>query len=71
MNLRQRLIETLILGRPDKIPFGGGIDKRALAAGGEVTRAELLRVIPPLLEEGRFMPGCDHGVPPRYPSQTE
>ena len=44
--------------------FRGGIDKRALAKGGEVMRQELLRVVPPLLEEGGFIPGCDHGVPP-------
>jgi uroporphyrinogen decarboxylase len=46
------------------IAFQGGIDKRALAKGGEVMRAELLRVIPPLLEHGGYIPGCDHGVPP-------
>ena len=44
--------------------FRGGIDKRALAKGGEVMRREVLRVVPPLLEEGGFIPGCDHGVPP-------
>ncbi len=42
----------------------GGIDKRAIAAGGETMRAELLRVIPPLLAEGGYIPGCDHGIPP-------
>lgn len=42
----------------------GGIDKRALAAGGEVMRAEVMRVVPPLLEDSGFIPGCDHGVPP-------
>ncbi len=47
-----------------KIAFGGGIDKRALAVGGETMRNELLRVIPPLLEDGGYLPGCDHGVPP-------
>jgi uroporphyrinogen decarboxylase len=44
--------------------FMGGIDKRALAAGGETLQAEVLRVVPPLLREGGFIPGCDHGVPP-------
>jgi uroporphyrinogen decarboxylase len=44
--------------------YGGGIDKRAIAAGGETMRAEVMRVVPPLLEEGGFIPGCDHGVPP-------
>lgn len=44
--------------------FIGGIDKRALAKGGEVMRREVLRVVPPLLKEGGFIPSCDHGVPP-------
>ncbi len=47
-----------------QMAYHGGIDKRAIAAGGEVMRAEVLRVVPPLLEEGGFIPGCDHGVPP-------
>lgn len=47
-----------------QMAYLGGIDKRALAKGGDVMRAELLRVIPPLLETGGFIPGCDHGVPP-------
>jgi hypothetical protein len=47
-----------------KIAYLAGIDKRAIAAGGETMRSELMRVIPPLLEEGGFIPGCDHGVPP-------
>jgi uroporphyrinogen decarboxylase len=51
-----------VFGR--RMAYHGGLDKRALARGGEAMRAELLRVIPPLLEEGGFIPGCDHGVPP-------
>ncbi len=47
-----------------QIAYEGGIDKRALAKGGGVMRQELLRVIPPLLESGGYIPGCDHGVPP-------
>jgi len=47
-----------------KMAFEGGIDKRAIAAGGKIMETELLRVVPPLLEEGGFIPGCDHGVPP-------
>jgi uroporphyrinogen decarboxylase len=47
-----------------RMAYLGGLDKRALAAGGETMRAELLRVVPTLLEEGGFIPGCDHGVPP-------
>jgi len=44
--------------------YHGGIDKRAIAAGGEAMRAEVLRVITPLFVDGGFLPGCDHGVPP-------
>jgi uroporphyrinogen decarboxylase len=47
-----------------KIAYLGGVDKRAIAAGGEVMEAEVMRVVPPLLKEGGFIPGCDHGVPP-------
>ncbi|NLA59125.1 MAG: hypothetical protein GX855_09540 [Firmicutes bacterium] len=47
-----------------KMAYIGGLDKRALAAGGKVMEQELMRVVPPLLEEGGFIPGCDHGVPP-------
>jgi hypothetical protein len=45
-----------------QMAYGGGIDKRALAAGGEVMRAEVMRVAP-LIREGGYIPGCDHGVP--------
>jgi hypothetical protein len=44
--------------------YRGGIDKRALAAGGQVMCDEVMRVVPPLLVDGGFIPGCDHGVPP-------
>jgi hypothetical protein len=47
-----------------RMAFTGGIDKRALAKGGGTMRAEVLRVVPPLLKDGGFLPGCDHGVPP-------
>ena len=46
-----------------KMAFIGGIDKRAIAKGGEVIEREVMRVVPPLLEEGGYIPGCDHGVP--------
>ena len=48
----------------NQMAYQGGIDKRALARGGEDMRAEVLRVVPPLLEQGGFIPSCDHGVPP-------
>ncbi|MBN1351210.1 hypothetical protein JXJ21_17455 [candidate division KSB1 bacterium] len=47
-----------------QMAYTGGIDKRALAKGGKVMRDEVLRVVPPLLIDGGFIPGCDHGVPP-------
>jgi len=44
--------------------YTGGIDKRALARGGKDMQDEIMRVVPPLLKDGGFIPGCDHGVPP-------
>jgi len=40
-----------------------GVDKRAMAKGGDVIRAELKR-IEPVVADGGYIPGCDHGVPP-------
>lgn len=47
-----------------KMAYNGGVDKRAIAKGGEVIKDELERVVPPLLKDGGYIPGCDHGVPP-------
>ncbi len=47
----------------NRLAFQGGIDKRAMAAGGAVLAAELAR-IRPVIESGGYIPGCDHGVPP-------
>ncbi|MBN1402466.1 MAG: hypothetical protein JXA74_16620 [Anaerolineae bacterium] len=47
-----------------QMAYHGGIDKRAIAAGGAAMRAEVLRVVPPLMVDGGYVPGCDHGVPP-------
>lgn len=46
-----------------RMAYGGGIDKRLLAAGGEAMLTELHRVTP-VIREGGYIPGCDHGVPP-------
>ena len=46
-----------------KMAYQGGIDKRAMAAGGAVLEAELERVRP-VIEDGGYIPSCDHGVPP-------
>jgi hypothetical protein len=47
-----------------QMAYIGGIDKRAPAAGGDALRAKVLRVVPPLLAAGGFIPACDHAVPP-------
>ena len=46
-----------------RMGYTGGIDKRALARGGQEMRAELRR-IEPVVQGGGYIPGCDHGVPP-------
>ncbi|HOZ45557.1 MAG TPA: uroporphyrinogen decarboxylase family protein [Candidatus Hydrogenedentes bacterium] len=46
-----------------RLAFRGGIDKRAIAAGGHVLEAELER-LRPVIESGGYIPSCDHGVPP-------
>ena len=44
------------------IAYRGGVDKRAIAAGGPVLEAELER-IRPVAADGGYIPSCDHGVP--------
>ena len=46
-----------------KMAFSGGVDKRAMAKGGQVIRDEIAR-IEPVVKDGGYIPGCDHGVPP-------
>ncbi len=46
-----------------RMAFQGGVDKRALAQGGETMRAELAR-IEPVVRDGGYIPSCDHAVPP-------
>jgi uroporphyrinogen decarboxylase len=42
--------------------FRGGVDKRAIARGGETISREIERV-KPIIADGGYLPGCDHGVP--------
>jgi len=42
----------------------GGIDKRVLTRDREAVKRELKRVIPPMLEQGGFIPTIDHSIPP-------
>ena len=46
-----------------QMAYDGGIDKRAMAKGGPALREAIMNVVPPLLEEGGYIPGCDHGIP--------
>jgi uroporphyrinogen decarboxylase len=41
----------------------GGIDKRAVAAGGDAMRSEVDRVMP-LVADGGYIPELDHSAPP-------
>ncbi len=45
-----------------KIAFIGGVDKRAMAAGGAILEAEMAR-LEPVVRSGGYIPGCDHGIP--------
>jgi len=45
------------------IAYRGGIDKRKIAKGGKEIEQEMYKIIPPLLKDGGYIPGCDHGVP--------
>ncbi|MFA5786233.1 MAG: uroporphyrinogen decarboxylase family protein [Actinomycetota bacterium] len=42
----------------------GGIDKRAIAEGGQAIEREVMSKVPFLLESGGYLPGPDHNVPP-------
>ena len=42
--------------------FRMGVDKRKMARGGIEMEAELQRLAP-VIRDGGFIPGCDHGVP--------
>ncbi len=44
------------------IAFRGGVDKRAMARGGDALKAEIDRIAP-VVADGGYVPGCDHGVP--------
>ncbi|MCL2815436.1 MAG: hypothetical protein FWD23_12620 [Oscillospiraceae bacterium] len=46
----------------NKMGYTGGVDKRAIAAGGKVIEAELKR-LEPVINKGGYIPSCDHGVP--------
>jgi len=43
--------------------YRGGVDKRAIARGAAALHDELER-LEPVVRDGGYIPGCDHGVPP-------
>ena len=45
-----------------KMAYRGGVDKRLIAKGGRWIEAEIERLLP-VIRDGGFIPGCDHGVP--------
>jgi uroporphyrinogen decarboxylase len=45
-----------------KMAYRQGVDKRCIARGGNVIDAELARIAP-VVRDGGYIPGCDHGVP--------
>jgi Uroporphyrinogen decarboxylase (URO-D) len=45
-----------------EMAYCGGVDKRAMAKGGKVIEEEMKR-IDPVIQDGGYIPGCDHGVP--------
>lgn len=45
-----------------RLAFQGGVDKRAIAAGGRAIEEEIRR-LEPVIRDGGYIPGCDHGVP--------
>ena len=45
-----------------RMAFRGGVDKRAIARGGAAIEEEIARLAP-VIADGGFIPGCDHGVP--------
>ena len=47
----------------ENMAYRGGIDKRAIAAGGKTIEDELKRLSPLINAKGGFIPSCDHGVP--------
>lgn len=46
-----------------RMAYAGGVDKRAMARGGDVLRNEMERLIP-VMDAGGYLPSCDHGIPP-------
>lgn len=55
---------------PRDLLIWGGIDKRALAKDKKTVEQEVYAKAPFLLEQGGWIPGIDHAVPPDVPYQN-
>ena len=53
-----------------RLALAGGIDKRAVAEGGEAMRREVMRKVPDLLKDGGYIPAEDHSTPPDTPFEN-
>jgi len=49
---------------PRQFVIWGGMDKRELAKDKKAIENEVMRVVPPMLTAGGYIPGIDHLVPP-------
>ena len=45
-----------------KMAYLGGVDKRAMARGGDTIKSALER-LKPAIDSGAYIPSCDHGIP--------
>ncbi len=45
-----------------EMAYSGGVDKREIAKGGRAIEREIAR-LRPVIDDGGFVPGCDHAVP--------
>jgi len=52
---------------PREFVIWGGIDKRVLAENRAAIEAEVMRVVPHMLEKGGYIPCTDHLIPPDVP----
>jgi len=52
------------------LALSGGLDKRKLALDRQAIREELETKVPPLLEDGGYIPTLDHSVPPDVPYEN-
>lgn len=55
---------------PRDFVIWGGIDKRALALDRRTIEEEVMRVVPPMLRKGGYVPALDHLVPPDVPLEN-